>query len=191
MLTVVVYESMYGNSHRVADIVGDALREAGPVKVVPVSAATDDLIACADLVVVGGPTHVHTMSSNKTRASAQKQAQDSAKKHGTEPLAMDEHWQDRGLRDWFKASPQADGQCAAAFDTRLDARALLTGRASRLIARKLAKHDFNLIAEPESFLVDSQTRLLDSEVERAEHWAKGLRTAMEADHGAPGTWTAG
>ncbi|MGV1036938.1 MAG: flavodoxin domain-containing protein [Candidatus Nanopelagicales bacterium] len=190
MHTVVVYESMYGNSHRVADVVGDELRDAGPVEVVPVSAATNDLIAGADLVVVGGPTHVHTMSSSKTRAAAQTQAPGSVQKHGPEPLPMDQHWQDPGLRDWFKVLPQADGQSAAAFDTRFDARALLTGRASKLIARKLAKHDFTLIAEPESFLVDKQTRLLDSEVERAAHWARGLRTAMEAEHGAAGSWTA-
>lgn len=191
MHTVVVYESMYGNSRKVAETVGDALRDAGPVEVVPVSAATDGLVASADLVVVGGPTHVHTMSSKQTRASAQTQAQETAKKHGAEPPAMDEHWQDPGLRDWFKALPQSDGQCAAAFDTRLDARALLTGRASRLIARKLARHDFTLVAEPESFLVDNRNRLLDSEVERAAHWARGLRTAMAAEHGASGSWTAG
>ena len=38
MHTVVVYESMYGNSRKVAETVGDALRDAGPVEVVPVAA---------------------------------------------------------------------------------------------------------------------------------------------------------
>ena len=91
MHTVVVYESMYGNSRKVAETVGDALRDAGPVEVVPVSAATDELVASADLVVVGGPTHVHTMSSKQTRASAQTQAQETAKKHGADLIVMASH----------------------------------------------------------------------------------------------------
>ncbi len=188
MRTVVVYESMYGNTHRVADIVGSQLRDAGQVDVVPVSGATHDLIANADLLVVGGPTHVHSMSSKRTRAAAKTDAQEKAARLGTEPIAMDEHWQDPGLRDWFKELPHSDGQAAAAFDTRLDARALLTGRASKLIASKLSKRDFTLIAEPESFLVDKNNHLLDSEVERVMHWAGGLRTAMQSNQGLAGGW---
>lgn len=187
MRTVVVYESMFGNSHRVAEIVGHGLRPAGAVDVVPVSAATVDLVAGADLLVVGGPTHVHTMSSRKSRAGARDWAVEDAEKRHTTPRAMDPHWQDPGLRDWFARLPMSDGHLAAAFDTRLDARALLTGRASRLIARKLARHGYRLIASPESFLVDKDTALLDSEVERAQHWAVGLRTTATA--AASQAWT--
>lgn len=178
MKTVVVYESMYGNSHRVADCIGTALAEVGSAIVVPVAAATSDLIAGADLVIVGGPTHMHSMSTSRTRASAPEEARKSAAKHGTAVLDLDPNWRGPGVRDWLRALPGSQGKCAAAFDTRLTGRALLTGRASRAIARGLERHGFQLIAEPESFLVDSDTRLLDSEAERAGHWARGLAASM-------------
>ena len=178
MRSVVVYESMYGNSHRVADIIGAALREFGPVSVVPVSRAIDELVASADLVVVGGPTHAHSLSTRQSRASALDAVEKSATKQPDAPLEMDQHWQDAGIRDWLRTTSISNGQSAAAFDTRLDAMALLTGRASRVIARRMARHGFQLITEPESFLVDSQTRLLDSEAERAHHWAKGLALSV-------------
>ena len=179
MRSVVVYESMFGNSHYVADLIGSALEEFGPVTVVPVSQAGNALVQSADLLVVGGPTHVHSLSTRTSRAHAQQTAQQSVIDFPDAPLNMDPHWQGTGLRDWLRTAPTAQGQLAAAFDTRLKARALLTGRASRVIARRLARRGYELIAEPESFLVDSQTRLLDSEAERARHWAKGLATVIE------------
>lgn len=178
MKTVVVYESMYGNSHRVADCIGAALASYGSAVVLPVAEARCDLIAGADLVIVGGPTHVHSMSTKQTRASAPEAARKNAAKHGTAVLDLDPHWEGPGVRDWLRALPRSDGQWAAAFDTRLIGKALLTGRASRAISRGLARHGFQLIAEPESFLVDSDTRLLDSEAERAGHWARGLAASM-------------
>ena len=179
MRSVVVYESMFGNSHRVADTIGSALEEFGSVSVVPVARASDEMVQSADLLVVGGPTHVHSLSTRTYRAHALETAQKSAIEYPDAPLSMDPHWQDTGLRDWLRTTPQSHGQFAAAFDTRLKARALLTGRASRVSARRLARRGYELIAEPESFLVDSQTRLLDSEAERARHWAKGLATVIE------------
>ena len=62
MRAVVVYESMYGNTHLVADAIGAGLSTAFDVRVVPVSEARPVVLADADLVVVGGPTHVHGMS---------------------------------------------------------------------------------------------------------------------------------
>ena len=183
MRTVVVYESMFGNSHKVADAICAGLSEAGPVDVVPVSGASAELVMGADLLVVGGPTHVHSMSSRKSRKSAEEMSTKDAAKHDKPPPSMDPNWQDPGLRDWIKALPHVKGQFAAAFDTRLDARALVTGRASRLIARKLKRHGRQLIAAPESFLVDSDNVILDSELARAENWAAGLGTAMTADPG--------
>ncbi|MDO8732565.1 MAG: flavodoxin domain-containing protein [Actinomycetota bacterium] len=178
MRSVVIYESMYGNNHRVAELIGSALEECGSVIVVHVSKATDELVGSADLVVVGGPTHVRSLSTRASRASALEAAQKSSINCPDAPLSMDPHWQAAGIRDWFRTSPPSHGQFAAAFDTRLLARSLLTGRASRVISRRLARHGYELIAEPESFLVDSQTRLLGSEAERATHWARGLATSI-------------
>ena len=66
--------------------------------------------------------------------------------------------------------PSGDGTAAAAFDTRIDGPAPLTGR-PRGIARRLRDHGFRLVVGPESFLVDKQSRLLAGENERATAWA--------------------
>jgi flavodoxin len=68
MRAVVVYESMYGNTHLVADAIGAGLSTAFDVSIVPVSEGGPAVLADADLVVVGGPTHLHAMS----RAAARK-----------------------------------------------------------------------------------------------------------------------
>lgn len=70
MRAVVVYESMYGNTHLIADAIGAGLRSTFDVTVVPVSQAGPAVLVRADLVVVGGPTHVHGMSRVSTRKGA-------------------------------------------------------------------------------------------------------------------------
>src|SRR5512140_2757465 len=70
MRAVVVYESMYGNTHLIADAIGAGLESAFDVRIVPVSHAGPEVIADADLVVVGGPTHAHGMSRASTRKAA-------------------------------------------------------------------------------------------------------------------------
>ena len=135
MRAVVVYESMYGNTHLIADAIGAGLRTAFDVRVLPVAQARPEVIADADLVVVGGPTHVHGLS----RASTRRSAREAADKPGS-GLTMDPGAKGPGLRDWFAALGQV-GTVAAAFDTRLDAPAMFTGRASKAIARLLRRHD--------------------------------------------------
>ncbi len=86
MRTLVIYESLYGNTHMVASGIADGLRAHGDVQLVPADEATDELVASADLVVVGGPTHGHGM----TRASTRAEARDRAGKPGS-ALTLDEH----------------------------------------------------------------------------------------------------
>lgn len=61
-----------------------------------------------------------------------------------------------------------------AFDTRSGGPALLTGRASKGICRKLRLRGFDLVAESESFLVDKESRLEEGEETRAEQWGRTL-----------------
>jgi len=56
MRAIVVYESMYGNTHLVAGAIGAGLSTLFDVSVVPVAQADPAVLAGADLVVVGGPT---------------------------------------------------------------------------------------------------------------------------------------
>lgn len=171
MRAVVVYESMYGNTHLVADAVGRGL--GAGTEVVSVHEASGDLVAGADLLVVGGPTHAHGMSSAQSRKGAPDYVE---KSHGD--LTLEDGWDGMGLRDWFQELP--DHPCAgAAFDTRADMAAFLSGRASKGIADRLTKHGCRLVAEPESFLV-KDNHLLPHELDRAAEWGASLSAAFVA-----------
>jgi Flavodoxin len=172
MRAVVIYESMYGNTHLVADAIGTGLGGAFDVGVVPVSEASPAVLADADLVVVGGPTHVHGMS----RASTRKAAVEAASKP-VSPLTVEPDALGPGLREWFGSLGRYPAK-AAAFDTRLHAPAALTGRASKAVARLLRAHGFDVVAEPESFLVTKQDRLEPEETTRAREWGSRLAAGI-------------
>jgi hypothetical protein len=171
MRAVVIYESMYGNTHLIADAIGAGLRTAFDVRVVPVSQARPEVIAGADLVVVGGPTHIHGMSRASTRKAAVKAADKPVGGLEVEPDALGP-----GLREWFGWLGRYPVR-AAAFDTRLHGHATLTGRAGKGIAHRLHQHGFVLVAEPTSFLVTKQDRLEPQEQDRARDWGTQLAAA--------------
>ena len=173
MRVLVVYESMYGNTRAVAGNIADGLRADYEVTLVPVAEATAELVAGADLLVAGGPTHMHGMSS----ASSRRMAAQAAAKDGSE-LRLDPDADGPGLRDWLKdLGPGA--VLAAAFDTRINGVPAFTGRASRPIARLLKRHGYRLAAAPESFLVTSQSTLLDGEADRARRWGMTVAAASK------------
>jgi Flavodoxin domain len=170
MKTVIVYESMYGNTRVIADAIGRGLERGSETVVVPVAQAHPELLDGADLVVVGGPTHVHGLS----RAATRRSAREAANKPGS-GLTMDPGAKGPGLRDWFATLGQVD-TVAAAFDTRLDAPVMFTGRASKAIARLLRRRGAALAADPESFLVTKDNRLRPGEEDRACAWGRQLAT---------------
>ena len=174
MRALVVYESMYGNTRTVAGDIADGLRPDYEVTVVPVAEASAELVAGADLLVAGAPTHMHGLSG----ASSRRMAAQAAAKDGSE-LRLDPDAGGPGMRDWLKDLGRRDG-LAATFDTRINGVAAFTGRASRPIARLLKRHGYRLVAAPESFLVTSQSTLLDGEAARARRWGTTLGAASKA-----------
>jgi hypothetical protein len=56
---------------------------------------------------------------------------------------------------------------------------VITGRASRAIARLLKRHGYRLAAAPESFLVSWETTLLDGEADRARRWGMTIGAASK------------
>jgi hypothetical protein len=68
---------------------------------------------------------------------------------------------------------------AAAFDTRFDLPAAVTGRASKGIARKLRHHGATLIADPESFFVKKDNHLEPDQEARAREWGAQLARNLE------------
>ena len=181
MRTVIIYESQYGNTRRVAEELEQVAREHGEVELVVAEEAGPDVTSGADLVLVGGPTHVHGMSWKATRQNGpQEPGGRSAATDAVErPPGADAAGP--GLRDWFHRVGRVDGTPAAAFDTRSDGPELLTGRASLGISRRLRHHGFAEVAAPRSFVVDTANTLLDGEVPRARQWAQSIFGSLLAD----------
>jgi len=179
MRALVVYESMYGNTQVVAGNIADGLHGDYEVTLVPVAEATAELVAGADLLVAGAPTHMRGLPS----ASSRRMAIQAAAKEGS-GLRMAPGAGGPGMRDWLRDLDRRDG-LAAAFDTRLNGVPVFTGRASRPIARLLNRRGYRLIAAPESFLVGSQNTLLDGEAARARRWGMTLGAVSKTYLPAP------
>lgn len=175
----VVYESMYGNTHRIAEAIAEGLQDLGQVVVGPTVDATPDTLTDVDLLVVGGPTHMHGMSNTASRRAAMETAEKS------EAVRADPDATVEGLRAWFRDIPKAKGRFGAAFDTRIEGPAIVTGSAAKGIAKLLRRHRFDPLGEPTSFLVeDSEGPLKEGELERARRWGADLADLMIA-HGQP------
>ena len=172
MRAVVVYESMYGNTHQIADAIGAGLRASFDVTVLPVAEASPAVLADAGLVVVGGPTHAHGMSRAGTRRAAGEAAAKPDSNVTVEPGALGP-----GLREWFGSLGQYRVK-AAAFDTRIHGPSIVTGRAAKTVTRLLRAHGFDVAAKPESFLVTTQNMLDPQETTRARDWAAKLAASI-------------
>ena len=70
------------------------------------------------------------------------------------------------------------GRSAAAFDTRIDKPAILTGSAAKGIAKRLKHHGFRLVVEPECFLVSTDNRLLENEIDHATDWGNEVAASI-------------
>jgi hypothetical protein len=165
MKALVVYESRYGNTALIARAVADALRERGSAHLLSVEDVAPPDLDGIDLLVVGGPTHAHGISSAL-----------GAWLKGV-PVGQ--------LRDLP----------FAAFDTRFQIARFLSGSAARVIARRLKHLGARSIAAPESFFVtDGEGPLAAGENERAVVWARALAEQVAAvrpgavipQHAAPG-----
>jgi flavodoxin len=62
MDALVVYDSKFGNTKRIAQAIGDTLAERFAVQVIPAAEAAP-LPTEIDLLVIGGPTHAHGASA--------------------------------------------------------------------------------------------------------------------------------
>jgi hypothetical protein len=140
------------------------LRTHGEAIAVPVSEADPGLVATADVVVVGGPTHAHGLSHAATRKSAETAALKPDTTLKVEPGASGP-----GLREWFATLGRLTTN-AAAFDTRLHGPSALTGRASKGISRALHRHGATLVSEPHSFLVNKNNQLEPGQEASARAW---------------------
>ncbi len=158
MRALVVFDTTFGNTARLARAIGEALTAGagGTVDVRPVAlVAIPDLVGL-DLLVVGGPTQRHGLS--------------------------------RTLAEWLHGLGHGTlpGVRAAAFDTRYRMPRLLTGSAATGAAKRLGRAGCRLAVAPESFFVERERPptgerrhhdaegLKPGELERATAWARTL-----------------
>jgi hypothetical protein len=161
MRSLVVYESWFGNTRRIAEEIAASLAHEGQVDLVSVDEPLPSLEE-VDLLVVGAPTHIHGLSSKRSREGALTQGA-----HGEPGI---------GVRGWIDGLPDgAWGPRAAVFDTRANKPVLLVGSAARGMAHRLRRRGYTLATEPESFFVQGTPGPLEEgELDRAAEWGRGL-----------------
>jgi flavodoxin len=148
MRALVVYESMYGNTERVARAIGSALGEAGKVEVMSIDEAAS-VPADVDLLVVGGPTHAHGVEASMKAYLDRMPAEGLA---GRAAAAFDTRLK------WPKL---VTGAASKGIAERLE----------RKGARVIAEPESFLVT-------DSDGPLLDGEEARASAWARYLTSEM-------------
>jgi flavodoxin I len=146
MKALIVYDSVYGNTEKIARAIAEAITPSYEVKVLRVGEANPSELASIDLLIVGSPTHA-----------------------GRPTPAIQEL-----LNKVPKLSLQ--GINVAAFDTRITNKLVrVFGYAAGRIARNLKGKGGTLIAPPVGFFVTgSKGPLKEGELERAAGWAKGI-----------------
>lgn len=168
MKALIVVESMFGNTRKVADAVADGLRGHASVEVVAASEAHAPLLDLVDLLVVGGPTHAFSMTRANTRDDAVRQGASSGASA-------------TGIREWIDrlhAGPHSE--MVATFDTRVGKVRHLPGSAAKSAAKALRKIGYTAVVPPESFWVaDVAGPLLDGELDRARAWGEELAAVAE------------
>jgi hypothetical protein len=154
MNALVVVESMYGNTAKIAEAIGTQIG----AEVVGPAELTDERLEGIDLLVVGAPTHAFGLPRASTR-------RDAMQKTGRPVEGTDD-----GLRERLEALHDHRGLRTAAFSTRIEVRGLPSRSADKVIAKMLRKRGFEVVAK-EAFLVDgSEGPIHEGEIERAKAW---------------------
>lgn len=166
MKALVVYESYFGNTQRIARAIGEGLSGQLATTVVEVDAAPRTIPGDVTLLVLGGPTHAFSMSRPGTRQSARDQAPGPVASRGI------------GMREWLEliGSAGSVAPVVATFDTKVK-RPNLPGSAASAARRRLAKAGFQALERPRTFWVDGmQGPLLEGEEAAAREWGARLAT---------------
>jgi flavodoxin I len=153
MKALIIYDSMYGNTEKIAQAIGDGL--TGEVEVVRVGEVNPSELKTFDLLIFGSPVHGGRPTA-ALDAFLKKLPANSLK--GRRVAAFDTR---------FESEDQGIG-------LRL-VMSVLRYAADR-IAKDLAKKGGRLVAEPEGFIVENKEGpLKQGELERASKWAKGMK----------------
>lgn len=154
METVVAYDSKFGNTRTLAQIIAEAVKPHSHVRLFGLDMVVPDQLGPVDLLILGGPTQSHGISARL-----------------------------RQFTDRLKPSP-GSGTVAVTFDTRYRLPGVVSGSAAKTIARRLKRNGINVFQRPESFFVtrDRVPRLDAGEKERAAAWATNLVLQCNLSH---------
>jgi flavodoxin len=153
---IVIYDSLYGNTEKIAKAIGDTLAEEGESSVLRVGDVKMDMLEEVKLIIVGSPTQ------------------------GFKPTEAIKAFL-KAIPD-----DQLKGIKVAAFDTRftpnnIDKTPVLPyfvkifGYAAEPIAKALQKKGAELAISPQGFyVVGKEGPLVEGELERAVTWARKL-----------------
>jgi flavodoxin len=152
MQSMVIYDSRFGNTERIAQGIAERLQAGGPVRLLKAADASALDVQGVELLIVGGPTEGHGISPTLRSFLM--------------TLSSGALW----------------GVATTSFDTRLSWPKLLSGSAARRIAKTLQTKGARLVARPESFIVDGarESMLRASELERAGAWAAKIVADLES-----------
>lgn len=143
---VIVYDSIFGNTKRIANRIG--LELCNDCKIIAGSIHHEiepDDISDIDLLIIGSPTHSHKPTHEMSQFLDQLAAKTNHIKH------------------------------AAVFDTRYNMHIWLSGSAAKKMSKKLQRLGITTICKPESFLVTKwEGPLKANELNHAEEWAQNI-----------------
>jgi flavodoxin I len=145
--TLVIYDSQFGNTERIAQTVAFALTAYGPSRACSVKEVSTLDLEGMDLILLGSPTQawkatdgIRTFLARIPRGSL-------------------------------------SGHFAASFDTRLHGPAIITGSAARGTVATLKRLGFDVLVPAESFFVrGTEGPLDDAETARAANWARHIHS---------------
>ena len=161
MSALIVVESAFGNTRRIADAIAAGL---GPsTRVISAANAPAEIPADIDLLLVGAPTHAFSLPTEASRQQAARQG------------ATDV--QTSGIAEWIARVQPRIGLRAVAFDTVVRTPRLITalGTAARRAAKQLRQRGFDTVEEGMSFRVEGKRPVLASgELQRARDYGIAL-----------------
>ena len=155
MKSLIVFDSVFGNTERVARHLGTILAETGELTVVKIPDYSPDMLPGTELLLLGSPTRAFKPTPAMT-----------------------------ALIRSFPAST-LKGLKIGVFDTRITLEDIpvkfirffqkRSGGAAGVMARLFARKGITLVSEPEGFCVlESEGPLKDGELDRAAAWAGAL-----------------
>ena len=163
MKAIVVYESHWGNTARIAEAVAEGI---GPeARALNTTEATPEVVAEAELLVAGAPVMAFHLPDDSMLEGMTRDIK------APEPPDVSHP----SLRDWLDKLPHSQA-AAASFETRLR---WSPGSATSGIDDRLHRAGFRTIAKPGNFVVKgSYGPLREGEIERAREWGATLAAAL-------------